>query len=86
MVVVVGCEQDEEEQSIPFLRLPHVYAPGLVSDLQFATLKMPDPTSHCTRINGLLPLHTVQAPVIFCETNPFGGKKFYDHCVLRTCL
>lgn len=38
---------------------------GLVSNLCFATLKMPDPTSQCTHINGMLLVHTFQAPVNF---------------------
>jgi hypothetical protein len=44
---------------------------GLVSDFCFTTLKMPDPTSYCTHINSMLPIHTFQAPVNFYGTDRF---------------
>jgi hypothetical protein len=46
-------------------------ASALVSDLCSTALKMPDPTFHSTHINGVLPIHTVQAPVNFYGTDLF---------------
>jgi hypothetical protein len=46
----------------------------LVSDLCFSTLKMPDPTSHCTHINSMLSMHTVPVPMNFYGTNLLSSK------------
>jgi hypothetical protein len=51
--------------------MPHVVGRDLracLRSLRFTPLKTPDPTSHCTHINGMPP-HTVQAPMNFCGTN-----------------